>query len=185
MTSRWKNALPVLLLLMTSVSAAACSSSGATADGGKGGSQGATGAAGAGMDAATAVNPELHWKVGAVVESPYTVEAIRMTTATTDNIEIVGAGTTLNEGITIAVGTPGTIGGTYTCPYDGGSVVELTYHLMAPSSSTCSITLAFTTGADGKEHVTGSFEATLTFGDGGTTTLTEGFIDIPDVRQGG
>src|SRR5579863_6849565 len=163
MTSRWKNALPVLLLLTTPISAAACSSSGVAGAGGKGGSQGATG--GAGMDAATAVNPELHWKVGVVVESPYAVEAIRMRSATTDNIEIVGAGTTLNEGITIAVGTPGTIGGTYTCPYDGGSVVEFTYHLMAPSSSTCSITLGFTTGSDGKEHVTGSFEASLTFGD--------------------
>jgi len=139
MTSRRKNVLPVLLLLIAaSIGAAACSSSGAAADGGAGGNGGSKGAAGAtgaaGAAGATAVNPELHWKVGGIVESPAFVEAIRMTSATTDNIEILGAGTTQNAGITIAVGAPGTIGGTYTCPYDGGSVVEFTYHLAAPSS---------------------------------------------------
>jgi disulfide bond formation protein DsbB len=108
-----------------------------------------------------------------------------MTSATNDTVEIIGAVATPGGGISIIVSTSGTLGGTYTCPFDGGSVVELTYHLMTPTVESCSVMIGFTTDAEGHEHVTGTFEATLTFQDAGMTMLTAGVIDIPDMRMGG
>src|SRR5579862_7453591 len=132
---------PALLLLTLG----GCSSSGGGADGGakstgSAGSGGNVGGAGRGAgggghggSGGVAVNPELYWKADGVLESAQFVEAIRMTSATNDTVEIIGAVATPGGGISMSVSTNGTLGGTYTCPFDGGSVVELTYHLMTPT----------------------------------------------------
>jgi hypothetical protein len=177
--------MKILAAALLSAVAVGCGSSGGTADAGAGGATGGGGHTEAGMDVAVTINPELYWKDDGVVHSSAYVEAIRTTGATSDDLEIVGSGTKVGvDALTLLIGGTA-LGGTYNCPYDGGNIVEITYDLAAPTTSSCTVTLTFTTGADGHEHATGTFEADLTFTDGGTKHLTEGVFDIPDMRTGG
>jgi hypothetical protein len=186
-----------------------CGSSGST--GGDGGGAGTTGSGGAdagshdgggGVDGGAGVAGHdggadtggalsmMTWKENGVLRTATSTLANRYTTPALDSLSLVGADLPAGATVSLAVGagSGAVLGGTYACgvSLDGGtSSAALTYdNRPAPAGETCSITVTFTTGADGHPHASGTFDATLP-GDGGTTTLTEGKFDVPVNQTGG
>jgi len=183
--SKWAWILGGLLSLGVSLAGVGCSSSGAPAAGGVGGAAGtvAAGGAGGGAGAASGFINQLHWSANGVAENPSFAEAVRVTSTASDSISIVSSGRPFSLTITTAGGP---LGGTYDCAADGGSEVAFAYDSTATATThSCSVTIAFETGTGGYEHATGTFEAVLSYGDAGTTVLTDGVFDIVVIRLGG
>jgi hypothetical protein len=174
-----------LLSLGVSLAGLGCSSGGAPATGDAGGAAGtlATGGTGGGAGADGGFINQLHWTANGVAESASFAEAVRVTSTASDSISIVSSDPPLSLTIT-ATGAP--LGGTYDCAADGGSKVAFAYQSTATGTAhSCSVTIAFETGADGHQHATGTFSAVLSYGDAGTTVLTAGVFDIVVIRLGG
>jgi len=168
-----------ILAAIVTLALAGCGSSTGGADGGgTGGTPGAAGHGGAAGHDAGAPTGEITWLANGTPHGIAIGIAARRSATMTDTLEIVGADG-VNPGLSIELGTPTTLGGTYSCGADGGTVVLITYDNMIPSSPTCTVTVAFVTGADGKPHATGTFDFSFAGADGGAIDVTGGHFDIP------
>jgi hypothetical protein len=104
-------------------------------------------------------------------------EAVRRIGNMTDSLEIVGVDPQGTYSLSIGVGGPMTLGGTYTCSFSTPNIAEITYRSFVPS--TCMVMVTLTTGADGgAPHVTGTFSFDITK-EAGTESITDGRFDIP------
>ena len=54
----------------------------------------------------------------------------------------------------------------------------------AKATTSCTITICFTTDSAGAQHEQGTFSGTVT-GDGGTDVITDGMFDVTVAQQGG
>jgi len=174
-----------LLSLGVSLAGLGCSSSGAPAAGDAGGAAGsvAAGGAGGGAGADGGFSNQLHWSANGVAESASFADAYRVTSTASDSITIFSSDPPFSLTITTAGGP---LGGSYNCAADGGSEVAFAYQSTATATAqSCSVTIAFETGTDGYQHATGTFGAILSYGDAGTTVLTNGVFDIVVIRLGG
>jgi hypothetical protein len=178
----------------------ACGSGGGPADGGHAGAGGGAGggaagnsggAGGAGRDGGAGRNggagkdggadggvPDTTWKENGVLRTAtYASLATRYKTAASDTLNFVATDFPAGATLSFAVSEQSSLGGTYGCGADGGTVVAVSYDNVQTMDQSCSITVSFTTDAAGKAHATGTFEAVVTI-PAGTKTLTEGQFDL-------
>jgi hypothetical protein len=185
---RLGKAVGVLALLALS----GCGSSGTAADAGPHGSAGSTGAAGAkggagsvgstggaGADGGVPTG-EITWLDDGTPHALGIALATRLIGNMTDSLEIVGVDTTGTYSLTIAVGGPMTLGGTYTCSLvNNANIAEITYTSRVLIPSSCMVMVTLTTDADGgAPHATGTFSFDITK-EAGTESITDGRFDIP------
>jgi hypothetical protein len=123
---------------------------------------------------------EISWDDNGSPRSAAYAEAIRNMSANSDSLEIVGVNVT-GTGITIALSSPMTLDGMYTCATTPGNDVELTYGAALVQS--CSLTVGYVSGGDGGLAAKGTFSAVLTSSDGGIDNLMNGQFDIPVTNE--
>ena len=183
--TKWAWIVGGMLSLGVSLVGVGCSSSAAPAANGVGGAAGAAAAGGHGGGAGAdgGFIDQLRWTANGVAESESFAQAVRLTGTASDSISIAGSGRPFSLTIKTAGGP---LGGTYDCAADGGSEVAFAYDTtVIATAHSCSVTIAFETGTGGYEHAIGTFEAVLSYGDAGTTVLTDGVFDIGVIRLGG
>jgi hypothetical protein len=164
----------------------ACGSSGTTTDAGAHGSAGATGGAGsggltggAGHDGGVPTG-EITWLDDGTPHGLALALATSLMGNTTNSLEIAGIDPAGTYSLSILVGGPMALGGTYTCSLvNNANIAEITYTSRVLIPSRCMVMLTLTTGADGgAPHATGTFSFDITK-EAGTESITDGRFDIP------
>ena len=146
--------------------------------GGPGSASGGAGGARNGIGGASGSISDVTWKENGVLRrATYASLATRHTTAASDTFNFVATDFSASATLSFAVSSQELLDGTYGCGSDGGSIVAVSYNNVATTDQSCSLTVSFTTDANGGARARGTFEAIAVI-PAGTQTLTEGLFDV-------
>ena len=146
--------------------------------GGPGSASGGAGGARSGIGGASGSISDVTWKENGVLRrATYASLATRHTTAASDTFNFVATDFSASATLSFAVSSQELLDGTYGCGSDGGSIVAVSYNNVATTDQSCSLTVSFTTDANGGARAKGTFEAIAVI-PAGTQTLTEGLFDV-------
>jgi hypothetical protein len=166
----------------------ACGSSGTATDAGAHGSAGSTGGAGqtggAGHDAGVPTG-EITWVDDGTPHGLALALATSLMGNMTNSLEIVGVDPQGTYDLSILVGGPMPLGGTYTCSLanNNADLAEITYTSRVLIPSSCTVMVTLTTGADGgAPHATGTFSFDISK-EAGTESITDGHFDVPVMME--